>query len=429
MALASSLGWIPSAEAQPAQAPDTKPATEAQNEPEPGVSEAELADIEAALAADEAASKSTGAGSAAAPAGVPRAAASRPAAAGAMNPDLTFIADFAAAYFSDEDHLQTGAHDPVRTGFNLQQLELSVGSSVDPYFRFDANVVFALAGVEIEEAYGTTLSLPFGLQARVGQFLSRFGRLNSQHPHSWQFVDQPFALGRVFGGEGNRGLGVELSWLTPLPWYVEVAVSSMQANGEATMRSFFGAEDFEVEGPQDLLHVAALEQFFPLSQNWSLAWGLSGAFGPNPSGRANRTDVYGTDLYLKFRPITEASFTVVSLQTEWFYRRRQLPDELLHDVNGYIEAFWRFAQRWGAAARYEYGSPALDGSGDVTTDPLDPTWTESRHRLSSNVTFWPTEFSRLRLQGSRDMPGYRSGIWAGFLTLELVTGAHGAHVF
>jgi hypothetical protein len=195
------------------------------------------------------------------------------------------------------------------------------------------------------------------------------------------------------------------------------------------MRSFFGAEDFEVEGPSDLLHVAAIEQFFPLSQNWSLSWGLSGAFGPNASGRANRTDVYGTDVYLKFRPITEASFTVVSLQTEWFYRRRQVPDELLQDVNGYAEAFWRFSQRWGAAGRYEYGSPVLDGSGDVTTDPLDPEWTVARHRVSANVTLWPTEFSRLRLQGSRDMPGYRTSIWAAFLGVELVTGAHGAHVF
>jgi hypothetical protein len=434
--LASSCCSLQPAHAQPAPAPAPAPeaaqpaaTTPVQPDtapPAPSARDGELDDIEAALAADAAAAPASGASSTA-----PRPAAggARPAAAGSMNPDLTFIADFAAAYFSEDEPLQTGAHDPSETGFNLQQLELSVGSSVDPYFRFDANLVFALAGVEIEEAYGTTLSLPFGLQARVGQFLTRFGRINSQHPHSWQFVDQPFALGRIFGGEGNRGLGVEVSWLTPLPWYVELVFSSMQANGEATMRSFFGADDLDVEGPRDLLHVAALEQFFPLSPNWSLSWGMSGAFGPNASGRANRTDVYGTDVYLKYRPITEASFTVVSLQSEWMYRRRQLPDELAQDVNGYVEAFWRFAQRWGTAARYEYGSPALDASGDVTFDPLDPEWTESRHRASANLTFWPTEFSRLRLQGSRDMPGYRSAIWATFLAVELVTGAHGAHVF
>jgi hypothetical protein len=405
----SSASAQPSSSATPA-APDPAQARDG-----------DVAEIEAALAADERSAMQAGA---------KRAPQKPTPAAGSMNPDVSFIADFAAAYFSDAAHLQTGAHDPSETGFNLQQLELDVGSSVDPYFRFDANLVFALSGVEIEEAYGTTLSLPLGLQARMGQFLTRFGRLNALHPHAWNFVDQPFALGRIFGGEGNRGLGVEVSWLTPLPWYVEVVLSSTHAGGEATMRSFFGADDLGVESLEDLLYVTAIEQFFPLSEDLSFLFGVSGAFGPNASGRDNRTDVYGTDLYLKYKPITSASFSVMSLQSEWFYRRRQLPDELLHDVNGYVEAFWRFAQRFGTAARYEYGSPALDSSGDVfASDPLDPQWTKSRQRITGNLTFWPSEFSRLRLQASRDLPGVRSGIWAAFLAVELVTGAHGAHVF
>ena len=44
----------------------------------------------------------------------------------------------------------------------------------------------------------------------------RFGRHNPTHPHAWDFIDQPFVMTRMFGGEGNRGLGLELSWLTPL---------------------------------------------------------------------------------------------------------------------------------------------------------------------------------------------------------------------
>jgi hypothetical protein len=194
---------------------------------------------------------------------------------------------------------------------------------VDPYFRFDANIVFALDGVEVEEAYATTLDLPWQLQARAGQFLTRFGRLNATHPHSWDFVDQPFALTRVFGGEGNRGLGVELSWLTPLPWYVELLASTTQLAGEETARSFRRDDDLEVNGLLDFEYVTALKQFFPLGDNWSLAWGLSGAFGPNSSGRAGGSQVYGTDVYLKWRPITYQSVQQVSLHAEWFYRRRQ----------------------------------------------------------------------------------------------------------
>ena len=273
------------------------------------------------------------------------------------------IADFAAAYFSEDENLETGAHDPTQTGFNLQQLELAASAAVDPYLRFDANIVFGLFGVELEEAYGTTLDLPFKLQARFGQFLTRFGRINPTHLHSWDFVDQPFAIGRVFGAEGNRGLGVELSWITPLPWYVEIVASTTGAAGEGTARSFFGADDLGVEDPGDLLYVTALKQFFPVSEDVSLALGFSGAFGPNSTGRDNRTEVYGTDLYLKYRPITRQSFTIVALQTEWLYRRRQVPADVLADISGYAQLFWRFDQRWGTAARYEYGSPAFDSGG------------------------------------------------------------------
>lgn len=385
--------------------------------PEPSEPAVDLSDVDAAFAEVE---ESPAPGAPAARDGAPQ--------TQSMNPDMAVILDVAAAYFSDEEHRQTGGHDPSKNGFNFQQLELSLQSIVDPYFRFDSNIVFSLYGVEVEEAYATTLDLPARLQVRAGQFLSRFGRINATHPHSWDFVDQPFAIGRVFGGEGGRGLGAELAWLLPIPWFGEAVVSVQQADGEATARSFYGGRDLGVDGPRDFLYVTALKQFFELHADWSLAVGASGAFGPNSTGRDNRTDVFGGDLYLKYRPITRASSTIVSLQTEWLLRRRQVPEDLLYDLSSYTQLFWRFAQRWGTAARWEYGSPA-EGVTGAALDPLDPDWTEARQRVSANVTFWPSEFSRLRLQGSRDEFGELDPIWAAFLAAEFVVGAHGAHAF
>lgn len=344
------------------------------------------------------------------------------------NPELTLIADFALAAFSTEEHHQTGAHDPRENGFNLQQLELSFGSAVDPYFRFDANLVFALEGVELEEAYATTLDLPLRLQARAGQFLTRFGRANATHPHTWNFVDQPFWLGRVFGGEGNRGLGLELSYLTPLPWYVELVVSVTGANGEGSARSFYGPSSTPVESPLDLLYVAALKQFFPLSTAWSLAIGASSAFGPNGTGRDNRSEVYGADLYLKYRSPGDPEAPELAFQAEWLYRRRQLPEDVLQDAGGYLELVARFARRYAVGARYELGTPSYGASGRVASDPLDPEWSSVRVRSSLALTYQPTEFSRLRLQGSRDA-GWFGERWAAFLAAEFVIGAHGPHGF
>jgi hypothetical protein len=348
----------------------------------------------------------------------------------ALNPDIAVVADFAAAVFSDEEHLQTGAHDPADTGFNLQQLELSLGAAVDPYFRFDAFIVFGLFGVEVEEAYGTTTGLPERFQVRFGQFLTRFGRINATHPHSWDFVDQPFAIGRVFGAEGNRGLGIELSWLTPLPWYVELVGSVTRADGEASNRSFFGGVDLGVEGPADLLYVTALKQFFELSANWSLLWGVSAALGPNATGRSNRTDVYGTDLYLKYRPITRPSHSALKWQTEFLHRRVQTPETVLYDHSLYTQLVWGLDKRWAVGARYEWGSPSFNLDGNRAVHFLDPEWTDHRHRVSGALSYLPTEFSRLRLQGSADLPGWRNEpIVAVFLAAELAVGAHGAHPF
>ncbi|MNR83037.1 hypothetical protein D3C72_138080 [compost metagenome] len=339
-----------------------------------------------------------------------------------MNPDISVILDAAVAGFSGPAN-QLGGHDPRQNGFNLQQLELSIGSVVDPYWRFDGNLVFSQFGVEVEEAYATSTALPANLQVRAGQFLTRFGRLNATHPHSWEFVDQPLVLGKFFGGEGNRGLGTELSWLSPLPWYLEMVGSASEAHGASTARSFFGSDNLGVQGLADLQLTGAVKQFFPFGSDWSLAWGLSGASGPNPTGRLNRSEIYGTDLYLKYRPLRDGDWTTVSLTTEAMARRRQVPGGVLADEGLYTTLFWRFDQRWGVAARHE----AVTGIAD---DPLDPDWTATRQRTSANVTFWPTEFSRIRLQGSADQrPGQPSPVYGVFLAFETVIGAHGAHHF
>jgi hypothetical protein len=380
----------------------------------------DLAEIEAALGRD------------AKPSTAPATEAPAKASGGvqSLNPDISVIADFALAAFSDDHNYQTGGHDPTETGFNLQQLELSFAGAVDPYFRFDSHLVFGPEGFELEEAYGTTLDLPAHLQVRAGQFLTRFGRLNATHPHAWDFVDQPFALGRVFGGDANRGLGAELSFLTPLPWYVELVGSATRADGEGTNRSFFGANNPGVNGVRDLLYVAAIKQFFPLSADWSLAWGVSVARGPNGTGPRHGTYVYGSDVYLKYRPIRRESQTQVTLQLEWLLRQRELGDATLHDFGSYAQLVYRFARRYSIGARYEYGTPSRDGHGTVHADDLDPTWISMRTRETFAATFYPTEFSRLRLQGSRDSGlGQRDPIWTAFLAVEFLIGAHGAHAF
>jgi hypothetical protein len=421
----------------PAQTPDVDPSTHpaqltsgadnSASAPPPGTTPADAAaaqleaDLAAALAKDAPANS---------PGSPPPAASAQATSGNILNPDLSVIADFALAAYSQRDNLQAGAHDPARKGFNLQALELALGAAVDPYFRFDGIIVLNRSEVEIEEAFVTTLDLPWHLQARAGQFLTRFGRTNPTHPHTWDFVDQPFALSRVFGGEGSRGVGVELSWLSPLPWFLELVASGTSADGAETSRSFLGSSDRDVRTALDFLYVPSIKQFFALSDDWSLAWGVSGAFGPNDRGGTARSEVYGTDLYLKWRPANGTDMEALRVQLEVMYRRRNIASGTLQDANGFALAAMRFAQRWDAAVRYEYGTATLDTSGHVTSDDLDPLITGKRQRTSLALTHFPTEFSRLRVQGAVDLPDYlRKPIWSAMLSLEVAIGPHRPHPF
>jgi hypothetical protein len=403
--------------------------------PDGGTPPLSLDDIQKALNADSAANTKPGStGASAAQAGASSEAPAQTGGAArffqSLNPDLSFIADFAAGAFNHapgtpNGMVMVGDHDPDQNGFTFQALEMAASANVDPYFKFNANLTFNDESVEVEEAYGTTTSLPFGLQVRAGKFFTRFGRFNPTHPHTWNFSDQPIVLGRFFGGDGNRGTGLEVSELfTFLPWYVELVGSVTNAQGDTTNRSFLSGSGQPITSAGDLEYVGALKQFFPLSDNTSLSWGLSAAFGPNEF--EGRTEIYGTDLYLKWRPLNEPQPPVVSLTAELLQRRYHAAGGTWVDSGGWAELLWRFAQRWATAVQAEYATAA---QGHPISADAALAGTTERYKWA--LSFYPTEFSRLRAQydfepavGARTVAAH-----AVFLNVEFAIGAHGAHAF
>jgi hypothetical protein len=132
--------------------------------------------------------------------------------------------------------LQLGDHDPSKNGFSLRNSEIAVDGAVDPYFKGFGNIVLKLDNnnkteIELEEAYLQTTSLPANLQVKAGQFFANFGRQNSQHPHTWSFVDQPIILGRAFGPDGLRSVAAQISWLVPTPFYTEAFLGILDGQG------------------------------------------------------------------------------------------------------------------------------------------------------------------------------------------------------
>lgn len=340
--------------------------------------------------------------------------------------------------------LQAGAHDPNQNGFTVQNMELSMGGTVDPYLDAQVNIIFQIdAGgetvVELEEAFFTTRSLPWGLQVKGGQYFTEFGRQNPQHPHNWAFVDQPVVLSRFFGGDGLRSQGVRAAWLMPTDWYSELYLGMQNAKGE-TVTSFLNAPGEEIGGHilidrdarnvGDLLHSARWLNGFDLSDTLSMNLGVSGLWGPNASGTTTDTNIVGMDLYLKWQPAyTQRGFPFISWHSEILKRRYEAADpgdlsrETLKDRGLFTQVLWGFKPGWVAGLRGEYAT----ANGDTAADPLRDT----RKRLSPNLTWYPTEYSKLRLQYNRDWTQHlpartADSLW---LQMEFNLGSHTAHVF
>ncbi len=342
-----------------------------------------------------------------------------------MNPDMAVILDFAGAGFSAEP-LQTGGHDPDHNGFTLRQVELALGASVDPYFRFDADLVFK-DGVEVEEAYLTTSSLPWSLQVRAGEFFSRFGRQNAQHPHSWNFVDQPLVYGKFLGEDGAHGKGAELSWLAPLPWALTVYGTVQSPSGPCCAASYSptDASTASVRTALDLVYEGVVEQFFPITDSLSVLWGLSTQAGPAQYLASDgRAELQGTDVLVRYKPDDSTSRWSVELQAEALLRTRHAGSKLLVDEGGYAQGVWRINPEWETGLRYELlNGIARDGYDASGLGPLV-------QRGAGQVTFYPSHFSRLRFEASvGDRHDGSLPVVAGIIDVEVLIGAHGSHSY
>lgn len=391
--------------------------------------------------------------------------------------DISLVGTFAVGGSTANDiegGTQLGGHDPNQRGFTVQGAEVNFQGAVDPYFRGNANVVFQLDSggesfLELEEAWLETMSLPWNLQMRAGQYLTEFGRINTQHPHSWAFVDTPLVSGRLLGDDGLRNPGGRISWLSPTPFYSELFFGAQNSQG-ATAHSF--RNDHEgavflgrpngagrVSSLGDMLFTARYALSFNLTDNQTLLAGVSGAFGPNSSGTDSDTQIYGVDLYWKWKPANaHGGFPFVSWQTEAMVRKYQagafewdsvganagvldpdeqdlngdgipdvLPRETLTDWGFYSQVLYGFRKGWVAGLRGDYVTRTSRANYETMFGD-DPDRL-GRWRLSPNLTWYPSEFSKLRLQYNYDARkgmGVDHSVW---LQFEFLLGAHAAHKF
>lgn len=398
-----------------------------------------------------------------------------------FNPSISVILD--AVYFNefsgelegpagfaggDDGHGHDDEHEHghgAENGFNLRETEIALSASIDNYL--DGVAVLALegeSGIEVEEAYVLTRSLPAGLQIKAGRFLSDIGYVNRQHPHDWDFVDRPLVSEHLFGSHGLQENGLQLSWQPATPFYSRFGVEALQ--GETSgIAPYVGDEEFEQKSGPRL--ITGFAKFAPdLGFDHALQFGISGGHSAAFQIEEEHEDddelklrdgdawFAGLDLVYKYDAGRSHGHGNWKVQAEYFHRQAEVDftgidtsgptpaiDEEFTDKSVqdglYLQTLYGFAPRWNAGLRVD----ALGLTNDSLRLNEDENGFESldaSYRYTAQVAFMPTEFSRLRLQVNRydyaaddhDEDHHDDdGAWAVMLQYNMSLGAHGAHQF
>jgi hypothetical protein len=337
-----------------------------------------------------------------------------PAGSNLLNPNVSVIGWFEGE--AGDQNNEEGSQ-----AFALREAELGFQANVDPYSRADFFIaVSPEEGVDLEEGYLTLVSLPAGFGAKLGKFRSNFGKFNRTHPPETPFADRPLAAERFLGEEGLASMGASISWLAPLPFYL---------NLDAEVTNTPEAQDapaFAAYRGKDLLYLGRLSTFANLGESANLSFGVSVADGANGSAQADttsplealRSTIYGGDVTFRWKNPRRAIYRSLLAQMEWMERSAEslgVPD--VKRSGGFAMAEYQFARRWRLGGRYDWSRS------------LDKTVTGTATGALAYLTFAPSEFSLVSLQARTQELEDGSTESRYFLKTTFNIGPHGAHPF
>jgi hypothetical protein len=338
------------------------------------------------------------------------------------------------------DKANAGTFSGRENRFFPREIEISLFGQVDPYARAEVRLEAGEeeAGeiaVHLAEANLTLMTLPFNTQLKMGQMRNRFGLLNQTHEHDRPFIDQPNVLTRFLGAEGLVERGAELTWVAPLPFFLEGLVGVLNGDNETS----FGYGKLT----QPLV-TGRLRTFLELGDSSAIQIGASVASGDTPERRRNT--LLGFDAKYKFKP-EGWQHPLLTVLGEMIYQNRRI-NVLGEDTDGDgvqdTPDQSRTRNRWGWYLGGEV-RPFRTGRLSRWAAGFRYDWTEfpvqRGHEWAGGpyVTFVPSEFLRFRLgyrhterdkrDGFTDNESSARKVDEILFQATFILGAHPAHPF
>jgi len=323
-----------------------------------------------------------------------------------VNPDISAVGDARVAVRNRAFARSLGQR---RAFLHFEELELVFTGYLNPYARADVFVSLGDEGAEVEEANTTVLrGLPLALQVKAGKYLLDLGRINSQHPHQWSWLERPLAHRSFLGKEGAGCMGVQVSTLRP------IGDRALTATLNVFSADFFDGAD-TLGAPAPGLS-GRLSLFSSLGEFTSIDFGISYMIAPYDPERDLTSQVGAIDLKAKWRPDMYRALTVVA---ETMVSRRERISGSPADALGFFaSAGYRWRRRFDAGLFYDYAQGALAPD-------------QEARALGIYFGFMPVEeTSRFSLVWRRESADYYAGVHSS-LTLQFLwsLGPHKPHPF
>jgi hypothetical protein len=387
-----------------------------------------------------------------APAAAPAAAPAPPAtASNAFNPNISLVLGGTLSNLSQDPaqyRIQgfvppAGEVGPGKRSFNLGESELTMAANIDP--MFSGQLTFSLGAedtVGVEEAFVQTRALASGVNLKFGRFLSSVGYLNSQHAHTWDFVDAPLAYQAFFGGQYKPD-GVQAKWLAPTDTLIELGAelgSGTAFPGNDRNKNGIGAATVFAHVGDDIGDSAS----WRAGLSWLRTAATDRAYEDNgvPNAFTGRSRLLIADAIYKWAPNGNPTQQNFKLLGEYFHRNESGTLASGQDSGSfdstqsgwYLQGVYQFIPNWRAGLRYDRlssGTPSIGlvNNGTLGADAFPALARYAPQRTSLMVDYSPSEFSRLRLQFARDKarPGATDNQI--FLQYIMSLGTHAAHAF
>ncbi|MBP9855139.1 MAG: hypothetical protein KBD53_09775 [Candidatus Omnitrophica bacterium] len=293
-------------------------------------------------------------------------------------PEIGVVADVVGTLDSAKDD-EEGA-DRV----SLRELELVLGSNVDPYSRLDATISFSdTEDPSLEEAYLTRFAMPFDTTARLGKFKPKVGKVLGVHRDSLDTVDEPLVIQQYFGVEGLNKSGIDFSKTLdfPIPVTQQFTVGVLEGgNGEDG--TVFGDTR---RRPTIYNH---LKNYLDVTDSTGMELGFSHMIGSRDEDSSFEVQVLGADATLTHNFNANQN---VKLQGEVFNLSRKETEDFDGNLWGaYGLADLRLHPLWSTGFRYDYVQP-VDNDRSINSEKED-------RGLTGYLTFYQSEFARWRLQ-------------------------------